>query len=73
MNIRLSIVTILSVAVFIITGQMMPPGPPEWAPPGIGPCANEISDGPCYWDAEYDGNGGGQSFWVDSRNMIHPR
>lgn len=73
MNIRLAVVAILSVALFIITGQMMPPGPPEWAPPGIGPCISEYSDGTCYWDAENSGNGRGQSFWVDSQNMLHPQ
>lgn len=37
------------------------------------PCANdEPVGGPCVWDARRQGNGHGQSFWLDRHDTIHP-
>jgi len=35
------------------------------------PCAEEDSPGPCYWNANVQGNGVGRSFYVDSQQAIH--
>ena len=35
------------------------------------PCAEEDSAGPCFWDATKRGNGYGQSFYVDSLQVVH--
>jgi hypothetical protein len=39
--------------------------------PGYHRCVQEDSPGPCWWDAARQGNGVGQSFWVDRAQVIH--
>jgi hypothetical protein len=34
------------------------------------PCAEEDSDGPCYWDAQERGNGIGHSFYVTDEQVL---
>jgi hypothetical protein len=34
-------------------------------------CPQEDSPGPCEWDAYRRGNGQGQSFWIDGRQVVH--
>jgi hypothetical protein len=38
---------------------------------GYHPCVQEDSPGPCWWDAARQGNGVGQSFWVDRHQAVH--
>lgn len=40
---------------------------------GMPACAEEDSAGPCYWNASTMGNGMGQSFTVDARQVVHYR
>ena len=34
-------------------------------------CQYEDTPGPCYWDAAAQGNGQGDSFWVDANQEVH--
>lgn len=36
-------------------------------------CAYEDSPGPCYWNADTQGNGEGQSFYRDEAGKVHPQ
>jgi hypothetical protein len=35
------------------------------------PCQFEDGPGPCYWDAEHQGNGVGTSVWIDITGEVH--
>ena len=37
---------------------------------GYFPCAHEDAVGPCYWNAEFQGNGQGRSFVVTDDNEV---
>lgn len=34
-------------------------------------CESEGQDGPCFWDADEQGNGQGVSFYVDADNNVY--
>lgn len=38
--------------------------------PTYPPCATEDSPGPCYWDAQKQGNGQGRSFLVHANGTV---
>lgn len=38
---------------------------------GLHPCVTEDAPGPCRWDASTQGNGMGESFWVDAEQRVH--
>jgi hypothetical protein len=40
-------------------------------PEGLASCPMEDSPGPCYWDAQLQGNHKGTSFWVDGDQRVH--
>lgn len=47
----------------------------EWYSPnmvdtGMVPCATEDAPGPCYWNADIQGNGTGRSFTVDATGHV---
>jgi hypothetical protein len=37
---------------------------------GYAPCATEDDAGPCYWDAQTMGNGGGESYVVHAGGIV---
>ena len=39
-------------------------------PAMVTPCVTEDSPGPCYWEAQVQGNGYGRSFTRDARGVV---
>jgi len=53
---------------FLITALATPADAPQYTP--YLPCATEDSPGPCYWDADVQGNGEGRSFLVEKDGTV---
>lgn len=56
------VIIVLAVIAMVAIGSMT--STDDWTR-GYEPCATEDSAGPCYWDADEQGNGQGRSFVVE--------
>lgn len=64
------ILVLLSIIIGSLSFAACTPQEKEDQTRGYAACENEDSDGPCYWDAEVEGNGNGRSFTVLEDNSI---
>lgn len=58
------------IAAFIVAAVLMLFASPLMQNEPLPPCPTEDSAGPCYWDAERQGNGTGQSFTVNPDGSV---
>lgn len=63
---RSAVVGVLAIG--FITGMAIPADAPEYT--RYPPCATEDAPGPCYWDAQVQGNGEGRSFLVHANGTV---